>query len=182
MPTLSQQSERAFVSIRRVGLGADPCLIPGSVLWTGTPILTWPKHKHKMCSRVAASMVNATGFGAQMTVHSAEEYEARAVALAQSVRYVPHHEPSGAVLPRGAGELVALRRNIFVNRDRMPLFDTRRWTRNLEKGLEEAWRRWVHGTQYELSDEWEACEGDEKASGCIWIRDDDPVEITRVDD
>ncbi|KAI0335269.1 TPR-like protein [Cubamyces sp. BRFM 1775] len=156
--------------------------IAADVLWTGTPILTWPKHKHKMCSRVAASMVNATGFGEQMTVHSAEEYEARAVALAQSVRYVPHHEPSGAVLPRGEGELVALRRNIYVNRDRMPLFDTRRWTRNLEKGLQEAWRRWVHGTQYELSDEWEACEGDEKASGCIWIRDDDPVEITRVDD
>ncbi|KAI0361625.1 TPR-like protein [Trametes cingulata] len=155
--------------------------IAADVLWTGTPILTWPKHKHKMCSRVAASMVNATGFGDQMTVHSAEEYENRAVALAQSVQYVPHHEPSGAVLPRGQGELVGLRRNIFLNRDRMPLFDTLRWTRNLEKGLREAWRRWVEGTQYELSDEWEACDGDEKKSGCIWIRDPDPVDITRID-
>ncbi|KAI0365250.1 TPR-like protein [Pilatotrama ljubarskyi] len=154
--------------------------IAADVLWTGTPILTWPKHKHKMCSRVAASMVNATGFGDQMTVHSAEEYESRAVALAQSVHYVPHHEPSGAVLPRGQGELVELRRNIFLNRDRMPLFDTLRWTRNLEKGLREAWRRWVEGTQYELSDEWEACDGEEKKSGCIWIRDDDPVNITRA--
>ncbi|CDO71565.1 Glycosyltransferase Family 41 protein [Trametes cinnabarina] len=128
----------------------------------------------------AASMVNATGFGDQMTVHSAEEYENRAVELAKSVRYVPHHEPSGAVLPRGEGELLSLRRNIYLNRDQMPLFDTERWTRNLEKGLLEAWRRWVEGTMYELSDEWKACEGDEKKSGCIWIRDDEPVEVTQV--
>ncbi|KAI0778188.1 TPR-like protein [Trametes elegans] len=155
--------------------------IAADVLWSGTPILTWPKHKHKMCSRVASSMVNATGFGDQMVVHSADEYEQRAVDLAQSVHYVPHHEPTGAVLPRGQGELVRLRRNLYINRDQMPLFDTMRWTRNLEKGLREAWRRWVEGTQYELSDEWEACGGEEKASGCIWIRDDDPVDITRID-
>ena len=154
--------------------------IAADVLWAGTPILTWPKHTHKMCSRVAASMVHATGFGEQMTVHSAEEYEARAVALAQSVRFVLHHEPSGAVLPRVQGELADLRRNLYVNRDSMPLFDTLRWTRNMEKGYLEAWRRWVEGTQFETSDEWEACEGDEKRSGCIWVRDDDPVHITHT--
>ncbi|OJT15839.1 hypothetical protein TRAPUB_3437 [Trametes pubescens] len=164
---------------RVADLFLDTAEAPADVLWTGTPILTWPKHRHKMCSRVAASMVNATGFGAQMTVHSAEEYERRAVALAQSVCYVPFHESSGAVLPRGEGELVALRRSLFLARDRMPLFDTVRWTRNLEKGLQEAWRRWVEGTQYELSDEWAACAEDapERTSGCIWIRDDDPVDI-----
>ena len=137
-----------------------------------------------MCARVAAGMAHATGFGAEMVVHSAEAYEARAVALAQSVRYVPGPAPggdagAGGVL-RGQGELVRLRRNLFANRDRMPLFDTRRWTRNLEKGLVEAWRRWVAGTQFECSDEWEACEGDEKRSGCIWVRDDDPVHITHT--
>ncbi|KAH9944382.1 TPR-like protein [Epithele typhae] len=155
--------------------------IAADVLWTGTPMLTWPKHRHKMCSRVAASIVHATGFGAEMTVHSAEEYEARAVALAQSVSYVPHREPSGAVVPRGAGELIRLRKNLFLNRDHMPLFDTARWTRNLEKGLWEAWRRWVDGTQYECSDEWMACEGEDKRSSCIWIKDDDPVRIQRVE-
>ncbi|KAI0651856.1 TPR-like protein [Trametes meyenii] len=153
--------------------------IAADVLWTGTPILTWPKHTYKMCSRVAASMVNATGFGELMTVHSVEEYEERAVELACGMSYVPHHESMGAVLARGQGELVWLRRNIFLNRDRMPLFDTLRWTRNLEKGLQEAWRRWVQGTQYEMSDEWEACEGEEKASSCIWIRDDDPMDTTQ---
>lgn len=126
-------------------------------------------------------MVHATGFGEQMVVHSAEEYENRGVALAQSVRYTLHHEPSGAVLPRGQGELVGLRRNLYLNRDNMPLFDTLRWTRNLEKGYHEAWRRWVEGTQFEGSDEWEACEGEERNSGCIWVRDDDPVNITLIE-
>ena len=126
-------------------------------------------------------MVNATGFGDQMVVHSADEYEQRAVDLAQSVHYVPHHEPTGAVLPRGRGELVRLRRNLYINRDQMPLFDTVRWTRNLEKGLREAWRRWVVGTQFEGSDEWVACDGEEKQSGCIWVKDDDPVNITHIE-
>ncbi|EJF66698.1 TPR-like protein [Dichomitus squalens LYAD-421 SS1] len=156
--------------------------IAADVLWTGTPILTWPKHRHKMCSRVAASMLQATGFADHMIVHSAEEYEARAVALAHSIRYVPYHEPSRAVIPRGQGELMNLRRNIFLNRDNMPLYDTLRWTRNLEKGLREAWRRWVEGTQYETSDEWEACDGPEKRSSCIWVQDDDPVNIVTHSD
>lgn len=56
-------------------------------LWSGTPVLTWPKHKHKMASRVAASIVHATGFGQDMIVQSEEEYEQRAVELAQGVQY-----------------------------------------------------------------------------------------------
>ena len=118
-----------------------------------------------------------------MVVHSAEEYEARAVALAQSVRYVPEpdDQATSGVLLRGQGELVRLRRNLFANRDNMPLFDTLRWTRNLEKGLWEAWRRWVVGTQFEGSDEWVACDGEEKQSGCIWVKDDDPVNITHIE-
>ena len=75
------------------------------------------------------------------------------------------------------GSLMILRRNLFLNRDKMPLFDTKRWTHNLEKGYQEAWRRWVEGTQYEMSDEWEECQGAEKESGCIWIKDDNPIEV-----
>jgi predicted O-linked N-acetylglucosamine transferase (SPINDLY family) len=56
-------------------------------LWSGTPVLTWPKHKHKMASRVAASIVNATGLGQGMVVDSEEEYENRAVELAKGVSY-----------------------------------------------------------------------------------------------
>lgn len=114
-----------------------------------------------------------------MVVHSLEEYENRAVSLANSVKYIPWTEPNGLTVHRGEGELIKLRRNLFLNRDRMPLFDTERWTRNIEKAYWEAWRRWVGGTQFEQSDEWEACEGPEKQSGSIWVPDNDPVELVR---
>ena len=126
-------------------------------------------------------MANATGFGDQMVVGSLKEYEDRAVALANSVKYTPVTEADGVTVLRGQGELINLRRNLFLNRDKMPLFDTERWTRNIEKAYWESWRRWVEGTQFELSDEWEACKGPEKESGSIWVVDDDPVEITRYD-
>lgn len=155
--------------------------VAADVLWTGTPILTIPKHPHKMCSRVAASMAGATGFGDQMTVETLDEYGSRAVNLARSVEYVDEQDPAGVTIPRGHGELIKLRRNIFLNRDRSPLFDTMRWTRNVEKGYREAWRRWVEGTQYEMSDEWEGSEGDEKESSTIWIPDEEPPEIIIYD-
>lgn len=126
-------------------------------------------------------MAHGTGFGDEMVVSSLQEYEERAVTLANSIQYVAETGASGATLLRGHGELTKLRRNIFLNRDRMPLFDTLRWTRNIEKAYKEAWRRWVGGTQFELSDEWEACRGPEKESGCIWVHDDDPVEVVRYD-
>lgn len=156
-------------------------IILSSIIWPGTPFITFPKHSHKMCSRVAASMANATGFGDEMIVGSLQEYEERAVALANSIRYVPETTAGGTTLLRGQGELMRLRRNLFLNRDRMPLFDTVRWTHNIEKAYWEAWRRWVQGTQFELSDEWEASQGPEKESGCIWVQDDDPVEVVRYD-
>ena len=131
-----------------------------------------------MCSRVAASMANATGFGDQMVVSDLEDYERRAVSYARSVEYVYEHDSS---IPRGRGELIKLRRNIFLNRDKAPLFDTMRWTRNVEKGYREAWRRWVEGTQYEMSDEWEQCEGAAKESSIIWIPDEDRPPIVVYD-
>ncbi|TFY55582.1 hypothetical protein EVJ58_g8160 [Rhodofomes roseus] len=155
--------------------------IAADVLWTGTPILTIPKHPHRMCSRVAASMAGATGFGDLMIVENVEEYEHRAVDFARSVKYVDEQDPTGTTIPRGRGELIKLRRNIFLNRDRAPLFDTMRWTRNVEKGYREAWKRWVEGTQYEMSDEWERSEGDVKDSSIIWIPDEDPPEIIIYD-
>ncbi|EJD47765.1 protein prenylyltransferase [Auricularia subglabra TFB-10046 SS5] len=129
--------------------------IATDVLWSGTPILTWPKYKFKMCSRVAASIARATGFGQQMTVSSLEEYEARAIALA-----------------RAPSELLALRRALYEGRTTSPLFDTRLWTQHLEVGIREAWRRWVEGTEFEGSDEWKRCNGAERVSASIWIGPD----------
>lgn len=118
---------------------------------------------------VAASIANATGFGKEMLVHSADDYERRAIELAQSLRYTYSDGPSGERERRGHGELIDLRRGLFLNRDRMPLFDTAQWTRHLEKGYQEAWRRWVLGTEFEGSEEWERCDGPEKDSGCIFV-------------
>ncbi len=57
------------------------------------------------------------------------------------------------------------------------LFDTRQWVRDLEKGYDEAWTRWVLGVDSEDSAEIEAldqgCELGKrvKRSGHIWVHD-----------
>lgn len=117
-----------------------------SVLWAGTPIITWPKYRTKMCSRVGASIAYATGFGNQMVVNSLEDYESRAIRYAQSVSYDLIQDDAGETRRRGKGDLIELRRDLYLSRGEMPLFDTLRWTRNLEKGLVEAWKRWIAGT------------------------------------
>jgi protein O-GlcNAc transferase len=81
-----------------------------------------------------------------MVVDSLEEYEARAIRYAKSLSYDTIKDSSGEIRRRGKGELMELRRSLYLSREDMPLFDTLRWTRNLEKGLAEAWRRWIAGT------------------------------------
>lgn len=122
-----------------------------------------------MCSRVAASEVQATGFGDEMIMSNLKEYEERAVALANGLQNRPSPHPFDISGKKDA--LINLRRNLYLNRDKMPLFDTRRWTRNIEKAYNSAWIRWVTGSQ----------DGDGK-SGCIFVRDDDPVDVRRFDD
>ncbi|KAJ2765565.1 hypothetical protein IWQ57_004728, partial [Coemansia nantahalensis] len=64
------------------------------ILWSGTPVLTWPRHGHKLCSRVAASVVCATGQGRQMVVSGADEYVERAVEWAtQASHEYQYHRP-----------------------------------------------------------------------------------------
>ncbi|KAF9115082.1 hypothetical protein BGX27_009005 [Mortierella sp. AM989] len=201
------------------------------ILWSGTPILTFPKYGHKMCSRVGASIAYATGYGNEMVVSSEEEYEERAVQLAQGCRWeyvedsvLKHklglvnpmlsggatnvtamqgisnisvslaqplqsssvatgglitsshpqlihqqqqqqqqqshlqHRPQMQPMMQaqqsvihwiGYGPLIDLRKKLWENRDRSLLFDTLRWTRNLEKGLNEAWKRWHDGQEFD---------------------------------
>jgi hypothetical protein len=140
-----------------------------------------------MSSRVAASLAFATGLGEHMVVHSQEEYEERAVALAsmyrqsttQLVTTMTTCEPSEAQNENGAeavpqswseySELLDLRRRLFLARDTMPLFDTKRWVRNLEKGFDAAWRRWVEGLQFQ---------GGYGGAGSITVKDDDDTLLT----
>ncbi|KAI8884412.1 glycosyltransferase family 41 protein [Backusella circina FSU 941] len=140
------------------------------ILWSGTPIVTYPKYVHKMCSRVGASIALATGFGNEMVVSNEEEYEKRAIELAQSIRYTYETGPTGGVQRRGHGPLMDLRKRLFLSREQSRLFDTARWTHNLETGYIEAWRRWVTAEEFEDLIE-------PQASGHIWIKDpDDKVE------
>ncbi|GAA6000119.1 hypothetical protein JCM5350_004281, partial [Sporobolomyces pararoseus] len=148
------------------------------ILWSGTPILTFPRHAHKMCSRVAASIAVATGFGPEMIVDSAQAYEERAISLAHGLRY-QYVQPSLGALPetiqsrlqrRGSGELSELRKKLFLTREHSPLFDTKRWTGNLEKGLIEAWKRWASGEEFEDSPEW--ARDPQRPTSCIWVEDE----------
>ena len=135
------------------------------ILWSGTPLVTFPRHESKMCSRVGASIARATGAGEQLIADSAEAYEERVVALASSIVLSPGSDG----VPNGSGELYDLRRKLLLGRSTSPLFDTERWVRSLERGYVEAWTRWVDGTEFEGSAEWNACEGPARQSGCIWL-------------
>ncbi|KAJ2156899.1 hypothetical protein GGF46_004875 [Coemansia sp. RSA 552] len=130
------------------------------ILWSGTPVLTWPRHQHKLCSRVAASVVCATGQGREMVVSSATAYVDRAVEWATSASHeyqfdypqpgrpaILQPDPqTGYVKHRLChGPTMDIRYQLFMARDQSRLFDTGRWTRNLERGYAEAWRRWVTG-------------------------------------
>lgn len=117
------------------------------VLWSGTPLLTYPRYDYKMCSRMASSILSSAlpkgseGDRArkELITGSDEEYEATAIRLAGDLTY-----PSGCN-GLGRGQLVELRKMLFLGRWESALFDTRRWVRDLEDAYEEAWRRWVQG-------------------------------------
>lgn len=138
------------------------------ILWSGTPIVTWPKYVHKMCSRVGASIAMATGFGDEMVVLSEQQYEERAVELAASLSYTYETSNAGSINRRGHGALMDLRKRLFLSREQSRLFDTQRWTRNLERGYTEAWRRWVTTEEFEDYNSTTAT-----SSGCIWVVDPD---------
>ncbi|KAI9608647.1 hypothetical protein H4Q26_004832 [Puccinia striiformis f. sp. tritici PST-130] len=132
------------------------------ILWSGTPILTLPRptHAHKMCSRVAASIALATGHGSRMIATSMEDYKERAIQFGRSVRYIPRQQTR-----TGTGDTCP--ENL--------------WTRNLESGLWEAWKRFVEGSDSEESAEWKSA-GSESSpeslksamkSCSIWIQDSD---------
>lgn len=117
------------------------------VTWSGTPLLTLPRHKYKMCSRIAASIVRAAvppnqegkQISDKLIAESEEDYERRAIALASGVKY----EAGGNGI--ATGELMEIRKVLYEGRWISPLFDTKRWVRDLETAYELAWRRWVDG-------------------------------------
>jgi predicted O-linked N-acetylglucosamine transferase (SPINDLY family) len=114
------------------------------VLWSGTPLLTLPRYKYKMCSRMAASILKGalpkTPAGVQaakeLIASTDDEYEDMAVKLASDCTYNGH---------RASGRLSELRHMLYESRWSSPLFDTKRWVRDLEDAYEIAWKKWING-------------------------------------
>ncbi len=88
-------------------------------LWAGCPVVTCLGGT--FASRVAASLLNAAGLPDTVT-RSLAEYEEMAVALAGD-----------------SGRRAALRKRLEDGRMTVPLFDSRRFTRNLERAYQVMW-------------------------------------------
>jgi predicted O-linked N-acetylglucosamine transferase (SPINDLY family) len=94
-------------------------------LWAGVPVLTILGTS--FAGRVAASLLKAAGL-AELIAPSVEAYEGIALKLAR--------EPQS---------LVALKGKLHRNRESCALFDTRRYTRNLEAAYAQMWQRQQDG-------------------------------------
>jgi len=94
-------------------------------LWAGVPVLTCLGST--FVGRVGASLLKAVGLSELVTT-SLEEYEALALKLA--------HDPA---------LLAALKVKLASHRDSYPLFDTKRFTRNIEAAYTMMWQRYQRG-------------------------------------
>jgi protein O-GlcNAc transferase len=94
-------------------------------LWAGLPVLTCLGTT--FAGRVAASLNYAVGMG-ELVTNSLEEYEALAMKIA--------HDPA---------LLAALKARLAANRKTYPLFDTRRFARNIEVAYTTMWQRSQRG-------------------------------------
>jgi predicted O-linked N-acetylglucosamine transferase (SPINDLY family) len=90
-------------------------------LWAGLPLVTVAGKG--FASRVAASLLQACGL-AELVADSPERYEQLAQALAADPQ-----------------KLASLRAKLAANRRTAPLFRSKDFVRQLEKGFDEAWRR-----------------------------------------
>jgi predicted O-linked N-acetylglucosamine transferase (SPINDLY family) len=94
-------------------------------LWVGLPVVTCLGNTYP--ARVAASLLGAVGVP-ELVTRSLAEYEALALALAQDRE-----------------RLTAIRARLATNRATAPLFDTARYTRNLEAAYVTMWQRQQSG-------------------------------------
>lgn len=117
------------------------------ILWSSTPLLTLPRYRYKMCSRMAASILKGALPRGEEGRRAAQEliavdddqYEEFAIKLAGGFSY--RMTPSGH--GEGIGRLGELRKLLYDSRWTCALFDTRRWVSDLESAYDIAWQRWV---------------------------------------
>jgi predicted O-linked N-acetylglucosamine transferase (SPINDLY family) len=96
-------------------------------LWAGLPVLT--KSGRSFASRVAASLLNAIGLP-ELITQSEQDYEELAVAIAQD-----------------SNRLQALKEKLCENRLKYPLFDCKRFTKNLESAYSQVMERHWAGAE-----------------------------------
>jgi protein O-GlcNAc transferase len=94
-------------------------------LWVGVPVVT--RRGDGFAARVASSLLETLGVP-ELITETAEDYEKLALALA-----------------RDPDRLAAVRQKIEQGRTASSLFDTPRFARHLERGLELAYNRWFEG-------------------------------------
>jgi len=111
-------------------LAFDTRLVNGAAttsdaLWVGVPVLTL--QGNHFVSRMSSSILAAIGLP-ELTTHSLKSYEDLAVELAT--------DPD---------RLQAIKARIEKNRQTEPLFDTKRFVRNLENAYEQMWQIYIAG-------------------------------------
>jgi predicted O-linked N-acetylglucosamine transferase (SPINDLY family) len=94
-------------------------------LWAGLPVLTCSGEA--FAARMAGSLLHAVGLP-ELVTHDMAHYKERALELA-----VQHEELAG------------LRARLASNRNTSPLFDTRRFCRNLELAYRQMWLQYERG-------------------------------------
>ena len=122
--------DKHLARLRLADVALDTRVVNGAAttsdaLRAGVPVITL-QGVH-FASRMSSSILTAIGLPGLIT-HSLEEYEALAVRLA-----------------RNRGELQTIRDRLAKKRLTEPLFDTPRFTRNLEKAYKEMWGIFVTG-------------------------------------
>jgi len=123
-PLMKFQEHLSRVHLGDLFLDTIPCnahTTASDALWCGVPVLT--SLGSTFAGRVAASLLKAVGLD-ELITHSLEEYEALALTLA-----------------RNPEQLAALKARLAENRNKAPLFDTPRYTRNLEAAYRTMWER-----------------------------------------
>ena len=111
-------------------LGLDTRLVSGAAttsdaLWAGVPVVT--VRGDQFAANMSASILSAIGLS-DLVTDTLAEFISLATILATDRR-----------------RLGTLRRQLAENRKTAPLFDTHRFVRDLETGLETAWQRYGHG-------------------------------------
>ncbi|MBF0126709.1 MAG: hypothetical protein HQM02_05800, partial [Magnetococcales bacterium] len=114
-----------FGRLTLANLALDTCpynshTTASDALWSGVPLVT--KTGQTFVSRIAASLLHAVGLP-ELVTHSWEAYFELALELA-----------------RNPARLRGIRERLWVNRLTHPLFDTRRFTRDLERLFERMWQ------------------------------------------